>query len=117
MFIPSFSTCYFIGFAISLVLLNIRFLLLFVKILTHEIKNRIQTFLRVMLSITFKSHIVLTKNSFKRSGLTTESFPRHISPMSFAHAITILPSVPKGFFHSLSTNGLYLRSKKYLVSS
>jgi len=66
MFIPSFSACYFIRFALSLILLNIRFLLFFVKIFTHEIKNRIQTFLRVMLPISIKSHVVLTKNSFKK---------------------------------------------------
>ena len=60
----------------------------------------------------YPSKVILyyPKILLNKSGLTTLEDPFHISPIIFAQAITILPSVPSGFFYSLSMSDLNLMS-------
>ena len=65
-FVPRFQTGFLICLTISFCLLNIRLFRLLVKIFSHEIEDRIDALLRIMLTISLKSSVVLAQNSFEK---------------------------------------------------
>lgn len=64
--VPCLLAGYFIRFPLRFCLLNVGFLLLLVKIFGHEVKNSIDAFLRVVLTVPLKSHIILAKDSLEQ---------------------------------------------------
>jgi hypothetical protein len=76
-FVPSLLRSFLITLAIGISLLNVWLFVFFVKIFCHEVQNCIDTFLRVVLSISLKGDIILSKNSFEeiRSNNLVAVFP------------------------------------------
>lgn len=66
MFVPCFKTSVHITLSVRLVLLNIWFFLLFEQVFGHEVKNGVDTLLRIMLSVAFEGDIILSQNSFEK---------------------------------------------------
>ena len=64
--VPSVETGLFVCPSLFLRTLNIWLLILLVKIFRHEIKNRVDAFRRVLLAISFKGHVVLTKDPLEK---------------------------------------------------
>lgn len=65
MIVPGFFACNIIGLTIRLDSLYVRLFLIFVQVLRHEVKNCIDTLLRILLTIAFEGHVVLTENSLE----------------------------------------------------
>lgn len=65
MLIPSFNTCFLVSFAFIFSCFNIWFLFFSVEIFMDEVKNSSDTFLRVVLFISFKDVVKLTKIPFE----------------------------------------------------
>lgn len=60
MLIPSFNTCFLVSFTFIFSCFNIWFLFFSVEIFMDEVKNSSDTFLRVVLFISFKDVVELT---------------------------------------------------------
>jgi len=69
MLIPGFQARSFIAFPFRICIFNVWLLPLFIQIFTHEIQYSIDTFLRIMLAVSFKGGITLTQNGFEHVGL------------------------------------------------
>ena len=64
-FVPCFKTGVHVALSVRFVLLNVWFFLLFEQVFGHKVKNGVDTLLRIMLTVAFKGHVILTQYSFE----------------------------------------------------
>lgn len=66
MLVPGLLARHLVRLAFRLRLLNIRLLLFLVKIFGHEVENRVDAFLRIVLTVSIECHVVLAENSLEQ---------------------------------------------------